>query len=180
MSTVQTTTPPSPSGSAAEGELLQWVSFVVGDEYFAIPILSVREINRTMPITRVPQSPEFIEGVVNLRGRIIPVMDLRRRFGLPAAEESADARIIIVEVESGGDRSRVIGFTVDRVDQVLGVHESAVEPPPAAIGGVADAPGGDYVRGVAKLEDRLLILLDLERLLGSASIAAAEQLAPAA
>src|SRR5690606_23140614 len=98
------------SGSGGEGELLQLVSFMVGDEEFAIPILSVQEINRMMQITRVPQSPPFVEGVINLRGKIIPVMDLRKRFGLSTPENSADSRIIVVEVAvPGSNQTRVIG-----------------------------------------------------------------------
>lgn len=138
-----------------DGGLLQLVTFMVNSEEFAIPILSVQEINRMMQITRVPQSPEFIEGVINLRGKIIPVMDLRKRFGIDALEDSSDARIIVVEVAS-----RVIGFTVDRVNEVLRIDGGIVESPPAMVSGI----DSDYVEGVGKLEDRLLILLNLERL----------------
>ncbi len=139
----------------AEGELLQLVSFVVGEEEFAVPILSVQEINRMMQITRVPQSPPFVEGVINLRGKIIPVIDLRKRFGMGALENTADARIIVVEVQN-----RVIGFTVDRVNEVLRLSADIVDPPPSMVCGI----DSDYVQGVGKLDDRLLILLSLERL----------------
>lgn len=139
----------------AENELLQLVSFVVGDEEFAVPILSVQEINRMMQITRVPQSPPFVEGVINLRGKIIPVIDLRKRFGMGGLENTADARIIVVEVQN-----RVIGFTVDRVNEVLRLSSDIVDPPPSMVCGI----DSDYVQGVGKLDDRLLILLSLERL----------------
>jgi purine-binding chemotaxis protein CheW len=141
--------------SQSENELLQLVTFVVGTEEFAVPILSVQEINRMMQITRVPQSPAFVEGVINLRGKIIPVVDLRRRFGLAQAQESVDSRIVVVEVAG-----RVIGFTVDRVNEVLRIPTSIVEPAPAMVTGLDT----DYVQGVGKLDDRLLILLDLVRL----------------
>ncbi len=154
-----------------DGELLQLVTFVVGTEEFAIPILSVREINRMMQITRVPQSPEFIEGVINLRGKIIPVMDLRKRFGDQALEDTSDSRIIVVEVSN-----RVIGFTVDRVNEVLRVDAGIVEPPPSLVTGV----DSEYVQGVGKLEDRLLILLDLERLFSDEDLDQLEQTANAA
>ena len=134
---------------------LQLVTFEVGSEQFAIDILAVQELNRMMQITRVPRSAECLEGVINLRGRIIPVVDLRKRFGLPQADRTADSRIIVVEV--GG---RVIGFIVDRVNEVLRVDGSIVDPPPAMTSGV----DRDYIRGVAKLETRLVILLDLPRL----------------
>lgn len=144
--------------SQGNGELLQLVSFVVGTEEFAIPILSVQEINRMMPITRVPQSPPFVEGVINLRGKIIPVMDLRKRFGLAKQDTTIDARIIVVEVAS-----RVIGFMVDRVNEVLRINADIVEPPPSMVCGIES----DYVQGVGKLQDRLLILLSLDRLFSS-------------
>lgn len=137
------------------GAHLQLVTFEVGSEQFAIDILAVQEINRMMQITRVPRSAECLEGVINLRGRIIPVVDLRKRFGLPPTEHSADSRIVVVEV--GG---RVIGFIVDRVNEVLRVDGSIVDPPPSMTAGAER----DYIRGVAKLATRLVILLDLPRL----------------
>ncbi len=143
------------------GEQLQLVTFEVGDEEYAIDILTVQEINRMMQITRVPQSPPSVEGVINLRGRIIPVVDLRKRFALAAQEHGNDSRIVVVEV-----RGRVLGFTVDRVNEVLRVDGSIVEPAPA----LATGASSDYVRGVGKLDDRLLILLDLERLFQAAEL----------
>lgn len=151
-----------------DGELLQLVSFVVGDEEFAIPILSVQEINRMMQITRVPGSPAFIEGVINLRGKIIPVLNLRKRFGMDSVEDSNDARIIVVEVSN-----RVIGFTVDRVNEVLRIPADIVEPPPTMVCGV----DSEYVQGVGKLDDRLLILLNLEQLFSAEELAAADVVA---
>lgn len=152
--------------TSVDGELLQLVSFEVGDEEYAVPILSVQEINRMMQITRVPQSPPFVEGVINLRGKIIPVIDLRKRFGLVKLENSDDVRIIVVEVSN-----RVIGFTVDRVNEVLRINSSIVEPPPTMVCGLDT----DYVQGVGKLEDRLLILLHLEKLFTADEIAEIEQ-----
>jgi purine-binding chemotaxis protein CheW len=144
------------SDQAGNGEdLLQLVSFVVGSEEFAVPILSVHEINRMMDITRVPQSPPFVEGVINLRGKIIPVVDLRKRFGMTASDRASEHRIVVVEVSK-----RVIGFTVDRVNEVLRIPASIVEPPPPMIANI----DSEYVQSVGKLEDRLLILLDLDRL----------------
>ncbi|MDX2115029.1 MAG: chemotaxis protein CheW [Planctomycetota bacterium] len=153
------------SGRAGDTELLQLVTFVVGSEEFAIPILSVQEINRMMQITRVPQSPPFVEGVINLRGKIIPVVDLRKRFGISAAESSTDNRIIVVEV-----KGRVIGFTVDRVNEVLRINADIVEPPPPMVCGI----DSEYVQGVGKLEDRLLILLELGRLFGAGELEQAD------
>lgn len=147
-------------------ELIQLVTFVVGEEEFAVPILSVQEINRMMQITRVPQSPAFVEGVVNLRGKIIPVVDLRKRFGLAQKESTGDNRIVVVEVTG-----RVIGFLVDRVNEVLRIHSRIIEPPPAMVCGI----DSEYVQSVGKLDDRLLILLDLERLFGGEEAAALDR-----
>lgn len=140
---------------------LQLVTFEVGDEEYAIDILAVQEINRMMPITRVPQSPPSVEGVINLRGRIIPVVDLRQRFGLAAGQRDGDARIVVVDVAS-----RVLGFIVDKVNEVLRVDSSIVEPAPSLAAGAQ----ADYVRGVGKLDDRLLILLDLDRLFAAQAV----------
>jgi len=136
--------------------LLQLVSFLIDQEEFGVDILNVQEIIRPVDITRVPNAPAFVEGVINLRGRIVPVVDLRKRFNLPARERDKNSRIIVVEL---GDK--IVGFMVDAVRQVLRVDASVIEPPPELAIGI-DA---GYITGVAKLEDRLLILLDLERIL---------------
>ncbi|MEM1331206.1 MAG: chemotaxis protein CheW [Planctomycetota bacterium] len=154
------------------GEQLQLVSFDVAKEEFAVEILSVQEINRMMELTRVPQSPPEVEGVINLRGKIIPVMDLRKRFSLPQAERNEHNRIVVVEVHG-----RVIGFIVDRVHEVLRIDSSIVDAAPAMVSSI----DSDFIAGVGKLDDRLLILLDLEKLfsreLASAAVSAAEKAA---
>lgn len=142
--------------SEREQEILQLVTFHVGDEEFGVEILEVREINRMMEITRVPHAPDFVEGVINLRGQVIPVVDLRKRFGLQAVERDKSARIVVVELGE-----RVVGFLVDSVSEVLRVSRNLVEPPPPIVGGIDAA----YIEAVVKLEDRLLILLDLRKLL---------------
>lgn len=108
-----------------------------------------------MSLTRVPQSPPEVEGVINLRGKIIPVIDLRKRFGLTPSEQSEQSRIIVVEVHS-----RVLGFIVDRVSEVLRISSKIVEPAPTMVCSV----DSDFIAGVGKLPDRLLILLDLSKL----------------
>ncbi len=134
---------------------LQLVTFAIGEEEFGVNILLVQEINRMLQITQVPQSPPDVVGVINLRGRIIPVFDLRTRFGLPAAEQNNDNRIVVADVDG-----HTLGFIVDRVNEVLRIDSSIVEPAPA----MASSIDGDYIEGVGKLEDRLLILLNLSRL----------------
>ena len=155
----------SASTSAEPEEILQLVTFGIGNEEFAIEILAVQEIVRMMQITDVPQSPPSVVGVVNLRGQITPVVDLRERFGLEPREHSQESRIIVVEVEG-----RVLGFIVDNVNEVMQIDAAAVDPAPS----VATTVDSAYVRGVGKLDDRLLILLELERLFNSDEIDTAD------
>ncbi len=136
---------------------IQLVSFWVGAEEFAVEILAVREINRMLEITRVPQSPECVEGVINLRGLIVPVIDIRKRFGLEPSEATDDTRIVVVESDG-----RIVGFVVDKVNEVLRLDQSVVDQPPALGGGQMS----QYISGVGKLEDRLIILLDVKLLVG--------------
>ncbi len=142
--------------AAADGDILQLVTFHVGDEEFGVDILAVREINRMMAITRVPHAPEFVEGVVNLRGQVIPVVDLRTRFQLDVVAHDKSTRIVVVELSE-----KVVGFLVDSVSEVLRIPRDLIEPPPPIVGSV----DSEYIQAVVKLDDRLLILLDLQKLL---------------
>jgi len=148
---------------------LQLVTFEVASEEFAVDILSVQEINRMMELTRVPQSPADVEGVINLRGKIIPVIDLRKRFDLPPTERNEHSRIIVVEVHG-----RVLGFIVDRVHEVLRISATIVEPAPAMICSI----DSDFIAGVGKLDDRLIILLDLAKLFDADVLKVADEGAP--
>lgn len=149
----------------AGDELCQFVACRVGNEEFALDVLSVQEINRMTEITPVPKAPSYVEGVINLRGRIIPVLNLRRRFGMPDTERTARSRIVVVSV-----RGRVVGLAVDAVEEVLRIPRRAIEPPPT----VGAAAGVEYTQGVGRVRDRLLILLDLPRLLLPAEQPAAD------
>jgi purine-binding chemotaxis protein CheW len=137
-------------------ELLQLVSFNLGSEEFGIDILKVQEIIRLINITKIPNSPEFIEGVINLRGRVIPVISLRIKLGMQKIEYSNSTRIIVVEISNN-----IVGFVVDGVSEVLRIPANITEPPPSMVAGV----DSEYITAVGKLEDRLLILLDLEKIL---------------
>lgn len=137
-------------------EVLQLVTFRLGAEEFSLDILKVQEIIRHMDLTRVPKTPDFVDGVINLRGRVIPVLDLRKRFGLPADEKTNETRIIVVDVDS-----KTVGLKVDAVSEVLRLPSDTVEPPPAIVTGAES----DYIRGVGKLDGRLIILLDVSRIL---------------
>lgn len=137
-------------------ELLQLVTFRLGNEEFSLDILRVQEIIRHMELTRVPRTPDFVEGVINLRGRVIPVLDLRKRFGMPSDERTNETRIIVVDVDN-----RTVGLKVDAVSEVLRLPADTVEPAPAIVTGAES----DYIKGVGKLDGRLLILLDVEKIL---------------
>lgn len=141
------------SGSISE---MQLVTFNLGKEEFAVPILQIQEINRLVDITKVPRSPDFVEGVINLRGKVIPIIDLRKRFGLPQAELGKYARIVVVNMEG-----RMVGLIVDSVSEVLRLSEDAIEPAPPVVAGI----DSEYIRGLGKLDGRLLILLDLSKIL---------------
>uniref|UniRef100_UPI004057863E chemotaxis protein CheW n=1 Tax=Candidatus Electronema sp. TaxID=2698783 RepID=UPI004057863E len=139
-------------------QLMQLVGFTIGKEQFGVNILMVQEIIRSAPITSVPNSPDFIEGVINLRGNIIPVIELRKRLSLYRKESAAkDAWILILDI--GG---RVTGFIVDSVTKVLKIMESTIEPPPDVVmAGLANR----YIKGVCDIGGSLLILLDFNRIL---------------
>lgn len=141
-----------------DAELMQLVTFSIGEEEFGVDILKVQEIIRMMDITKVPKAPEFVEGVINLRGKVIPIIDLRKRFGLAARDRDKHTRIIVIEIND-----MIVGFIVDAVSEVLRIPANTVEPPPPVVAGLES----EYISGVGKLEDRLLILLDLDRLLSN-------------
>jgi purine-binding chemotaxis protein CheW len=136
---------------------VQLVIFKLASEDYGLPISKVQEINRMVEVTKLPQTPDFMEGIINLRGRIIPVMDLRKRFGFSPQEHQDDTRIMVVDVSG-----QTVGFIVDAVHEVAKIAEDCIEPPPPSF--VMDV---QFVQGVGKLEDRLVILLDIDRIITS-------------
>lgn len=147
--------------SEHEGDILQLVTFRIGEEEFGVDILAVQEIIRLLQITTVPRAPTFIEGVINLRGKVIPVINMRTRFNMPAVTHDNSTRIVVMELGQ-----KIVGFLVDGVSEVLRIPASTVEDPPPVVAGI----GAEYIRGVGKLHERLLILLDLENLLGEVDL----------
>jgi purine-binding chemotaxis protein CheW len=141
-----------------QGAEVQLVVFDLADEVYGVDIARVDEVIRMQEITRIPRAPEFVEGVTNLRGKVIPVVDLRRRFGLAMSEIQATSRIVVVYIGS-----HTIGLIVDGVSEVIRVSPSAIEPPSTIVTSVDSA----YLRGIAKVGDKLVILLDLDYVLGS-------------
>jgi purine-binding chemotaxis protein CheW len=156
-------TAPTIAGSKAATDEFQLVVFELGEERYGLDIATVYEIIRHQPVTAVPQAPSFVEGVINLRGRIIPVVDLRRRFGMMTGQLTKASRIVVCE--AAGTR---VGLVVDGVSEVLMVPNDAVEQTPE----VASGYDANYLRGIAKLGERLVILLDLGGLFGDADAAA--------
>jgi len=135
---------------------LQVVGFRIGRETFGLPIALVREIVRVPEITSIPNAPDYIEGVINLRGRIIPIVDLRKRFGEKVAEPNKKNRIVVVELEN-----RAIGLIVNSASEVLKIPPSEIEAPH----NVFQEGELNYITGVGKLRGRLVMLLDLNRIL---------------
>jgi purine-binding chemotaxis protein CheW len=134
--------------------------FLAGEEY-GLEILKVHEIIGMLPITRVPRTPEFIRGVINLRGKVIPIVDLRSKFGMPYQAEAPETCIIVVQVKGVS-----IGVVVDKVSEVANITDAEIEPPPSF---GADVPT-DFLLGLGKSNDRVRLLLDIDRVLSSTEL----------
>lgn len=143
---------------AHDDDLIQLVTFRIGEEEFGVDILAVQEIIRLMQITLVPRAPAFIDGVINLRGKVIPVINMRTRFNKEPREPDNNTRIVVMALNQ-----KIVGFLVDGVSEVLRIPSNTVEGPPPVVAGI----GSEYIRGIGRLDNRLLILLDLDTLLDS-------------
>lgn len=142
--------------SAAGSDVtLQLVVFSLLGEEFGVSIHDVREIISNTQITPVPQAPGFVEGVINLRGQIIPVVDLRRRFQLEESENKEESNVVIIEVDDN-----VLGLIVDSVSEVLNIPSDSINPPPAL---VANGIGAEYIKGIGQYNDKMIILIDLQK-----------------
>ena len=136
-------------------EIIQLVSFELDKEEYGIEVLKVREIIRMIPITKMPNAAHYVEGIINLRGKIIPVVSLRQQFGLVEKDNDTRARIMVMDIN--GD---LMGFVVDSVSEVIRISSSEIQPPPVIVSKGADQ---ESISGVINQADRLLILLDLEK-----------------
>lgn len=150
------------------GEEIKVIVFKLGSEEYGIEVDKVQTIERMLPITRVPKTYSFVRGVINLRGVVIPVIDLRGRFGLEETEYTDQTRIIIVAVNE-----MEVGFIVDSANDVIDLHKDKIETPPEVVGGIK----AKYLDGVAKIgDDRLLIMLNLSEVLNKNEIIQLESL----
>ena len=154
--------------AAASSDIVQLVSFSLGGEEFGVDILKVQEINRIMRLTKVPNSPDFVDGIVNLRGKVIPVLNLRNRlydsFYISISEGIDPFTTNFTYFAEKCERD--IGFIVDAVSEVLRIPKNTIEPAPAIVSGVE----ADYIEGVGKLNDRLLIILNMDKILSANEI----------
>ena len=151
------------SNSAAKGaNENKFLSFCLGSEHYGVEILRVREIIGLLAITPLPQTPGYVKGVMNLRGRIIPVIDLRLRFGLPTSEATKETCIIVLETSEQDGSQTVMGAIVDSVREVQDIAPAAIEPPPEF---GCEIPLR-YILGMGKVKDRVVVLLDIAEVIG--------------
>ena len=150
----------------------KYLTFTMAEEEYGIGILKIKEIIGMMPITTVPQTPDFVKGVINLRGKVIPVVDLRLRFGMEAIDYNDRTCIIVVEIEGASD-TVFIGIVVDAVSEVLNIKGDGIEETPT-FGAKLNT---DYILGMAKMEGGVKILLDIDQVLSAAQVAALEKAA---
>ncbi len=134
-----------------ETELRQFISFSVEEEEYGLELLRVKEVIRVREITWLPKAPSFVKGIINLRGDVIPIIDLRDRFGLESHDTTTQTRVIVVEIEG-----RLTGLVVDSASQVVRIPADQIDPPPPVPGGLSQ----EFMTGVAKIDDRLVVLLD--------------------
>ncbi len=150
------------------GDVEQMVIFSLGQEEFGVNILQVQEINRMVEITQVPQAEHYVEGIINLRGKVIPIIDLRKKFGMAEKEYDNSTRIGVVDVAS-----ETVGLVVDGVSEVLRVPTEMLEDAPKMISGDSSSyASADYIKSIVKLEDRLLIYLNLEKIVSTSELPA--------
>lgn len=150
------------------GQRLHLVTFSLLGEVFGMPILDVREIIRMTEITPVPQAPGFVEGVINLRGQILPVVDLRKRFGISPKENDDTTRIVVVELTNSA-----VGLIVDSVSEVLRIPADVVAPPPSLVAG---SIGAEYIKGIGHYDERMIILIELRKVFNEDEMGALESM----
>ncbi|TVR70658.1 MAG: chemotaxis protein CheW [Spirochaetaceae bacterium] len=146
----------------------QYLTFTLADEHYAVPVEEVKEVLEFSSVTRVPKTQAFMRGVINLRGSVIPVIDLRLKFGLDATEKTIATSIVVLELELGGTPITV-GALADSVQEVISLDESAIEPPPR----IGARINTDFIRGIGRQEDSFILLLDIDRIFSEEDMSAA-------
>jgi len=159
-------------GLVSTEDSAQFLTFFLAGEEYGIDILKVREIKGWTPVTRVPNTPDYVQGVLNLRGTIVPIIDMRRRFNLEE-EEYTKITVVIVVMIQDGDRQRVVGIVVDAVSDVLNTQAKDIKPAPD----FGTAVHTEFISGLAATDDSMVMLLDIDRLLTAEEVAKLNQLA---
>jgi len=159
MSLNEVTNGKAPAGGMAEQES-KYLQFELDGEYYGVDILKVREINGMMDITAVPQTPRFMKGLINLRGKVVPVIDLRLKFGLPEASYDERTSIIVIEFKSIYGQVQM-GIVVDTVSEVVSIPSRNIEPAP----NFGTKMRSEYIKGMAKTKGRVVIVLDIDLIL---------------
>ncbi len=146
-------------------ETTQYLSFKLGEEIFAVDVAQVREILDVITITKVPQTPDFMQGVINLRGSVVPVMDMRLKFGMPPTERTVNTCIIVMEVIQDGE-TMVLGSLADSVQEVLDLEPDQIEPAPR----IGTRLRSDFIKGMGKHDERFIIILDIDRIFNAGEL----------
>lgn len=152
-------------GVAGESESIQYLTFKLEDEIFALDVAKVREILELTTITKVPQTPDFMRGVINLRGSVVPVVDMRLKFGMSMTEQTVNTCIIVVEVCLDGE-TIVLGALADSVQEVVEMESGNIEPAPH----IGTKLNTDFIRGMGKIDDRFVMILDIDRIFSPAEL----------
>ena len=148
----------------------QYLTFTLGDEHFALDVANVREILEFTSVTKVPQTPDFMRGVINLRGSVVPVMDMRLKFGMSITEKAVDTCVIVVEVNLEGETT-VLGALVDSVQEVFELEPDQIEPAPR----IGTKLRTEFIRGMGKRDDQFIIILDIDKVFSSEELAILNQ-----
>lgn len=151
-------------------ETNQYLTFRLGDEMFAINVAQVREVLDISTITRVPRAPEFMRGVINVRGSVVPVVDLRQKFGMSGTEHTVDSRIVVMELSLDGDLT-VLGAMADSVHEVMELETENIEEPPS----IGSRWRTEFIKGIGKSNEEFIIILDIDRVFSTDELAAVQE-----
>ncbi|QWR77977.1 chemotaxis protein CheW [Candidatus Magnetomonas plexicatena] len=143
---------------AEDNTMMQFLTFKLDDEVFALHIEKIREVLEFTTVTKMPRTPEFMRGVINLRGSVVPVIDMKQKFGMSYTEKAVDTCVVIVEVGMEGEKV-ILGAMVDSVKEVMELEQSAIEPPPK----IGTQLSNEYIEGMGKQDDEFVIILDIDK-----------------